>query len=559
MEFDYSVLFGLCRGGKSTTSIMGQLLTAEQFGGSTPRRTLLVNTFCASANSVKEENAIKYENVFEENFNDDSAYNCLNGSLEDGDLVIDATNNGCAVQYLNIHRNDIDKDKANLSQIINLIDLYLEKDDLVIVSLDECDISHNDGGHLVSFCEAIGIDLRGFSTKSAGLKCIEISATMSEVIDRLQRTKRMDLLSYLERDDTFVTFADLQEADRIDRCPVLTQVNNSTGKRELTPKAKELLDSIPDSKVSIIHPKAPKDSHQLISEHITSKGWRVKLVTSNENRNGQDLIKLVDRYDAKKDSRPLVCLVKHAYGRGLEVDRTKLGFVISEIISINESTDYQRHSRQTGYFNINATDFKMFVPSLEKIDRWVAYEGDITQKLTDHNQWYDNILLPSSTHSSSNIRRSLNSYGAKYDCLAPDQTIREYCNENNLTAELASRNHTHNIYRYMIREQIKGGVSAECNSRGRVRPINEPLSENNPSEHHSYHDEWSAILGEPNNPRVQKIMESCGFTTYDEFKTQYSLNKIVQIIEIDVGKTDYTAMGPITPKPKSLNYQGTAQ
>ena len=559
MESNYSILFGLCRTGKSTTSIMGQLLTAEQFGGSTPRRTLLVNTFCGSANSVKEENALKYENVFEENFYDESAYNCLNGSLEDGDLVMDATNNGCYVQYLNTHRNDIDQNTPNLSQIINLIDLYLKNDDLVIVSLDECDISHNDEGHLVSFCEAIGINLRDFSTKSRGLKCIEISATMSEVIDRLQRTKRMDLLSYLERDDTFVTFADLQEADMLHKCPELTRVNNSTGKRELTGKAKALLDSIPHSRVSIIHPKAPRESHKLISKYITSKGWRVKTVTSNENRNGQDLIKLVDRYDSKKDSRPLVCLVKHAYGRGLEVDRTKLGFVISEIISTNESTDYQRHSRQTGYFNIRATDFKMFVPSLEKIDKWVAYEDDITQKLTDHNQWYNNILLPSSTHSSSNIRRSLNSYDVKYDCLPPNQTIREYCNENNLTAESASRNHTHNIYRHIIREQIKGGISAEGDSRGRVRPINELLSENNPPEHHSYYDVWNVILGDPNNPRVQKIMQSCGFTTYDEFKTQYSLNKIVQIIEIDVGAISYTATGSIIPKRSSLNYQDIAQ
>ena len=558
LKYDYSVLFGLCRTGKSRTSIVGQLLASDQFFKRESRSTLLVNMYCGSAIAVKEENAGKYETVLEENFADDSDYNCLNDSLVDNDLVIDAKNNKCALQYLNIHRNDIDQEKPNSIQIRELINLWVESGDLVIFSLDECDISHNSDGNLVAFCDSIGIDLRNFSTNLPNLKCIEISATMSESIDRLQSKEKMDLLSYLEREDTFITFAKLQAEERIKKCPSLTHVNPLSEERELTTEAKEIFDSIPFSKASIIHPKWPKESFKLIREYLLSKGWRVKTVTSGENRNGQDLIKLVNRYDAKKDDRPLICLVKHAYGRGLEVDREKLGYVISEISSTNESTDYQRHSRQTGYFDIDSTDFIMFVPELEKIARWIAYEEDVTEKLRDYKHWYDPCLLLSSTHSSGNIRRSPNSHKVTYGLLSSNETIQEYRREHNLTLECPRRNVSHDIYKHIILEQVKGSI-VEGQSRGRVRLINEGLSVDNPPEHRAHFNEWTSMLSDKNNPRVQKIMKSCALETYEEFKTHYSANKIVQIIEIEAGVTSYSPTGRITSKESSLNYEGSEQ
>lgn len=554
LKDNYSVLFGLCRTGKSRTSILGQLIASQQFCKGESRSTLLVNVHCGSANAVKKENEGKYENTLEYHFSNDSYYNCLNDSLLDNDLAIDAVNNKCSVQYLNVHRNDIDQKSGNSNQIKELIDLWVGNEDLVILSLDECDLSHNVDGNLVAFCNSVGIDLKNFSTNSPNLKCIAISATMTEIVDRIYDKKKLHLLSFLDRDDSFVTFAKLQEKERIKRCPPITYVNPRSQERELTPEAKEIFDSIPSSRASIIHPKQPKESFKLIRDYFDSKGWRVKTVSSDESRNGQDLIKLVNRYDAKKDPRPLICLVKHAYGRGLEVDREKLGYVISEISSANECTDYQRHSRQTGYFDLNLTDFIMFVPELEKISRWIAYEQDVTEKLQDYDNCYNSCLLLSSTHSSGNIRRSPNSHKVTYGLLRPNETIQEYRSEHNLTVECPRRNVSHDIYMHIIREQVKGSV-VEGQSRGRVRLINEGLSADNPPEHHSHHDEWISMLSDKNNPRVQKIMKSCGLETYEDFKTHYSANKIVQIIEIEVGETSYSPAGRITPKESSLNYE----
>jgi hypothetical protein len=497
--YQFALIFALCRTGKSNASIYGALHVIMDLSEQFPtKKHLLINISCDGQNASVNQANKDHNKALRKSFKD-PILNWHDFTSSNEDLVDDIRNIAPKIGIITLNRTEVDPSKKRGESIIEVINQYLNEGNFVFLAFDECDVGDNKNGTIDSFCQALNIDRCEYTSNRDNLYVSLVSATPPAEFALLKARKKMGQIVYIPRPRSFTSLSALDKAGRIRICPKLTE---KIGEEHLmTDDGKALLKSLPHGKVSIMRNKSANKTNGIIRQEAQKHGIRVEFVNSEVGRNGGDVKKLYKKY---KGGAPLLILVKNNFSRGLQLkDTRKLGFIIEEVDPSNESSGLQRASRACGYGNQEDSNFILFLPSRNKLGKFIAYEESIVKI----GEELEELCLLSGTHSRSNMSNVV-SHNFTYVVKPEYESEKDFLSSKRLTRESPRENRSEDkdIFRHIINEQVKGGVTGE--SAGRARKVSETLGEDHPDSHAQSEREFKNIIRDPDSSIVANIIKA---------------------------------------------------
>jgi hypothetical protein len=455
----------------------------------------------------------------------------------------------CTNNILILHQPNLTSYGTQLNHL--LADLRGRGDDVLVI-LDECDSYTNKSGKVNHFLSNNGISLKNWECKTSSFKVLFVSATCPAYLEKAQSKEEYNnmwdhvnpCIVPLVTTEEYVSLNTLLKLGKIKESEDIFSLNEDGDIISISPWFKSKMDNAPRDKWNIIRYYGNEQLEAL--KKAEEQGlFKLHQITSKEGKNTEDMLNLMESIPLENSTVPRLLGVMHHYSRGAEVRRHKLGFVFEPISSANQSLDWQRFMRQTGYYNPEDTSFILFcdldlvsniIESETSMDLWANGDSHIRPKLLRSN------------HYAGNTRGKLD-YESRYVEIPEGKTLKEYLKDDRVNCPALAHDNAHrqqaedkNLYQGAIDFNGVGfGVKRSGGTRVIVFLEDPDPNRNVPQSHKDSFLCAKELLLDPESLQCRQGLEDTGlnFKKWDKAVKEKRIVQRIYPLEKGSGKTIY--------------------